>query len=162
MYGNELMGGVVGVVGWDNFSPVARGVGKILTESLSTAEIMPTTSITVYDDGNVLEVVNVIVNNIQWFASVQILNGRVVDVQHRKVGTAWQRVDVLFLTFLSFGGKTYQEKSATIDFYDSIESSAEWDEIEDERALLREMMDDTDRYHHISEGAWDRMIELGI
>jgi hypothetical protein len=159
MYGNELMGGVVGIVGWDNFSPAARGVGRIFTDLLSTAEIMPTTSIAVYDDGNVLEVVNVKVDS--WRGSVQVLNGRVVDVRQRMTDTGWESTGLDFLTFLSFTGTQFGEINATIDFYNRIESSAESDEREDERDLLREMMDDTERYPDLPEGVWMRMAELG-
>lgn len=161
MYGNELIGGVVGIVGWDNFSPVARGVAKIFTDAFDTAEIMPTTSIAIYDNGNVLEVVNVDIVNISERFSVEILDGRVIRLQRRTISTGWQKLPFMFLNFLAMRNDgTYEEKSATIDFYDSIEASAGFDEIEEERQLLREMMWDTDK--DFPPAAWDRMAEIGI
>lgn len=161
MYGNELIGGVVGIVGWDNFSPAARGVGAIFTDAFVSASIMPTTSIAIYDDGNVLEVVNVLIGSLEHRYSAEILNGRVVKLQRRKNSTGWKTLPIMYLDFVAFGSETtYEEDSATIDFYDSIESSAGWEELEEERQLLREMMWNTD--NDFPPAAWDRMAELGI
>lgn len=161
MYGNELIGGVVGNVGWENFSPAARGVGKIFTDAFVSASIMPTTSIAIYDDGNVLEVVNVIVKDCNDRYSVSLLNGRVIDLQRRNKETPWESLSIMFLAYAPLITKCgYEESTATIDFYDSIESSAGWEELEEERQLLREMMWDTDK--DFPPAAWDRMAEIGI
>ena len=163
MYGEEFVGGVVGIVGWENFSPAARGVGAIFANTFVSASIMPTTSIAIYDDGNVLEVVNVEVSAIQHRYSVQLLNGRVIDIQRREDSKGWETLSLTFLAFMPLILKyDYAESDAILKFYDSIEASAGFDELEEERQLLQEMIDDSDRYLSVPDAVYQRRAELGI
>jgi hypothetical protein len=123
--------------------------------------LMPTTSIAIDHHGDVLEVLNIeIFPKAPHRYSVSVLNGRVTEIQTRTDDSGWRKLSITFLTFLAEHGKPFEEISAMIDFYETLESSAEWDEIQEERQLLQEMIDDSDRYLSVPEAVYQRHAEL--
>jgi hypothetical protein len=161
MYSEPFIGGVVGSVGLENFSTSARGVVSIFSKQFPDMVLMPTTSIAIDHDGDVLEVLNIeIYAGAPHRYSVSVLNGRVTEVQTRTDDSGWRRIAIMFLTFLAEHGKPYEEVSAMIDSDKALESSAEWDEIQEELQLLQEMIDDSDRYLSVPEAVYQRHAEL--
>jgi hypothetical protein len=162
MYTEPFIGGVVGSVGLENFSTSARGIVSIFSKQFENMVLMPTTSIAIDHHGDVLEVVNVeIYPGAPHRYSVSVLNGRVIEVNSWMSNSGWHRLSIMFLTFLAEYGKPFEEVSAMIDFYETLDSSAEWDEIQEERQLLQEMIDDSDRYLSVPEAVYQRRAELG-
>ena len=162
MYTEPFIGGVVGSVGLENFSISARSIVSIFSKQFEDMVLMPTTSIAIDHDGDVLEVLNIeIYAGAPHRYSVSVLNGRVIEVQTRTDDSGWRKLSIMFLTFLAEHGKPYEEVSAMIDFYETLDSSAEWDEIQEERQLLQEMIDDSDRYLSVPEAVYQRRAELG-
>ena len=163
MYTEPFIGGVVGIVGLENFSISSRSIVSTFTKQFSRMVLMPTTSIAIDHHGDVLEVLNIeIYPGAPHRYSVSVLNGRVTEIQARTNDSGWHRLSNMFLTFLAEDDKPYEEVSAMIDFYETLESSAEWDEIQEERQLLQEMIDDSDRYPSVPEAVYQRRAELGI
>jgi hypothetical protein len=162
MYTEPFIGGVVGSVGLENFSISSRSIVSTFSKQFPDMVLMPTTSIAIDHHGDVLEVLNIeIYAGAPHRYSVSVLNGRVTEIQTRTNDSGWHRIPITFLTFLAEHGKPYEEVSAMIDFHNSIESSAEWDEIQEERQLLQEMIDDSDRYLSVPEAVYQRRAELG-
>jgi len=163
MYTEPFIGGVVGSVGLENFSTSARGIVSIFSKQFPDMVLMPTTSIAIDHHGDVLEVMNVeIFPKAPHRYSVSVLNGRVIEVNSWMSNLGWHRLSITFLTFLAEHGKPFEEISAMIDSDRTLESSAEWDEIQEERQLLQEMIDDSDRYPSVPEAVYQRRAELGI
>lgn len=160
MYTEPFIGGVVGSVGLENFSISARTIVSMFSKQFERMVLMPTTSIAIDHHGDVLEVLNIEIYPGGQRYSVSVLNGRVTEIQSRMMDSKWHRIPIIFLTFLAESEKPYEEVSALIDFHNSLESSAEWDEIQEERQLLREMIDDSDRYLSVPEAVYQRHAEL--
>jgi hypothetical protein len=161
MYTEPFIGGVVGSVGLENFSISSRSIVSTFSKQFPQMVLMPTTSIAIDHHGDVLEVVNVeIYPNAPHRYSVSVLNGRVIEVNSWMSNSGWHRLSIMFLTFLAEYGKPFEEVSAMIDFYETLDSSAEWDEIQEERQLLQEMIDDSDRYLSVPEAVYQRHAEL--
>ena len=162
MYTEPFIGGVVGSVGLENFSISSRSIVSTFSNQFPDMVLMPTTSIAIDHHGDVLEVLNVeIYPGTSHRYSVSVLNGRVIEVNTRTIDSEWRRLPIMFLTFLAEHGKPFEEISAMIDSDKALESSAEWDEIQEERQLLQEMIDDSDRYLSVPEAVYQRRAELG-
>jgi hypothetical protein len=162
MYTEPFIGGVVGSVGLENFSTSARSIVSTFSKQFENMVLMPTTSIAIDHHGDVLEVLNIeIYPGAPHRYSVSVLNGRVIEVNSWMSNSGWHRLSIMFLTFLAEYGKPFEEVSAMIDFYETLDSSAEWDEIQEERQLLQEMIDDSDRYLSVPEAVYQRRAELG-
>ena len=163
MYTEPFIGGVVGSVGLENFSISSRSIVSTFSKQFPEMVLMPTTSIAIDHHGDVLEVLNIeIYPEAPHRYSVSVLNGRVIEVNSWTSNSGWHRLSIMFLTFLAEHGKPFEEISAMIDSDKALESSAEWDEIQEERQLLQEMIDDSDRYPSVPEAVYQRRAELGI
>ena len=166
MYGTELIGGTIGNVGRENFSVVARHIMKSFQRTYVTAEVLPITSLAMYDDGNVLEVLHIKVLDSHYCA--QVLNGRVIDFQERKDMGKWEQRAFSLLNIIADiadGICTTERIFERVKWDRWIEQQMEisrQNEIDEEIQLLNEMMWDTDRYISMPEGAWGRLTELGF
>jgi len=166
MYGTELIGGTIGNVGRENFSIVARHIMKTFTKVFYSAEILPITSLAMYDDGNVLEVIHIKAAKSHYCA--QVLNGRLIDFQEREEMGKWEERAFSLLNILADMGDgliSDERRYEQIGWDRRIEQQMEisrQNEIDEEIQLLNEMMWDTDRYISMPEGAWGRLTELGF
>jgi hypothetical protein len=164
MYGEELIGGTIGNVGRENFSLVARHIMSSFQRTYVTAEILPITSVAMYDDGNVLEVLHVKVLDSHYCA--QVLNGRVIELKEREGMGEWedQPFSVLnTLADMAEGILTIERVFERIGRDRWIETQMEisrQNEIDEEIQLLNEMMWDTD--NDFPPAAWGRLTELGF
>ena len=157
---NVMMGGVIGIVGEENFSTIARAVIATYRKGYLSAEVLPTTSITVYNDGSVLEVVHIFLPFGKVHTIVSILNERVVDIDARTPNTSWTTMPLNTLSLLSWVDVDYDEYRSTMDFLDRIESSFGSEERQDELLLIEEMIADSDRYPTIPDDLWERHAHL--
>ena len=164
MYGEELIGGTIGSVGKENFSVVARHIMESFTKVYYTTEILPITSIAMYDDGNVLEVVHVKYLNAHYCA--QILNGRLIDLQERRELGAWEDRPFTILNHVADMAdgiltteRVYEQLGRDRWIETQMEISRQ-NEIDEEIQLLNEMMWDTD--NDFPPAAWGRLTELGF
>jgi hypothetical protein len=164
MYGNELIGGTIGNVGRENFSVVARHIMGSFQRTYVTTEILPITSLAMYDDGNVLEIIHVKVLDSHY--CVQVLNGRVIDFQERRKMGKWEERAFSLLNIIADmadGILTTERIYEQIGRDRWIETQMEisrQNEIDEEIQLLNEMMWDTD--NDFPPAAWGRLTELGF
>jgi len=159
---NVMMGGVIGIVGEENFSATARAVMATYRKGYLSAEVLPATSIAVYNDGSVLEVVHIFLSMGKVHTIVSILNERVVDIDARTPETPWTTMPLSILSLLSWDYADHNEYRSTMEFLDRIESSFGSEERQDELLLIEEMIADSDRYPTIPDDVWERHSKLSI
>jgi len=164
MYGTELIGGTIGNVGRENFSVVARHIMQSFTKAYYTGKILPITSLAMYDDGNVLEVLHL--KALDTHYCVQILNGRLIDLQERESMGKWQERGFSLLNTIA----DIADGICTVERVYEMIGRSRWierqmeisrqNEIDEEIQLLNEMMWDTD--NDFPPAAWGRLTELGF
>ena len=123
---NEMfVGGVIGSVGRESFSAVSRSILGNFADNY-VYSILPITSLAIYEDGRVLEVLH-----LRSIAGahycIQVLDGRVIDVRCRaSLGKAWEDSDFYVLNMWANANAErpleYDDHCSFLRWIDSVEN----------------------------------------